>query len=118
EPTPTTPTASPTPVAVTWTKLVNASLSGTTLYKSAGCSGCGDATAISAAAIASGDGYAEFTATETGLMRSFGLSQGLGSGEVRLNYGIRLQGRYATVYEKGSYKADVPFSTGDKFRIT
>ncbi len=120
-PAPVNPSPTPGVVnvqAVSWNNLVNVAVSGQKLYKNAGCDGCPDASARSAQAINSGNGYLEFTATEIASMRAIGLSSSTsGTGDARLNFGLRLQGGYASVYEKGAYKADVPFATGNVFRI-
>src|SRR5207302_6254020 len=49
------------PQNVVWVSTVNATPSGSTLMKIAGCDGCGDAGAISQQTIASGDGYVQFS---------------------------------------------------------
>jgi hypothetical protein len=113
------PTPSPTPsaAAVQWTSLVNASVSGTVLTKSSGCDGCAGG-AASVQQIASGDGYLEFTATETTLLRAVGLSNGNpGTTIGEIKFAIRLQGGWAEVRESGLYKADTAFKTGDVLRV-
>jgi len=123
EPTPA-PTTEPTPAtstaqAVTWTELVNAAVVNTTVYKNAGCAGCPDASARSVQAITSGDGYMEFTATETNLMRIAGItSNQTGTGAASIDYGLRLQQGVASIVEKNIYKADTSFTSGAVFRIS
>jgi hypothetical protein len=106
-----------TPVA--WTALVNLTASGSSLQKTGGCDGCEDATALSQQQLASGaSGYLEFTATETNTLRTAGLTLvGAGTGYANMSYAIRLQSGSAEVREKGVYKADTTFVSGDVFRI-
>jgi concanavalin A-like lectin/glucanase superfamily protein/Big-like domain-containing protein/purple acid phosphatase-like protein len=109
------PVASP----AAWTGMVNITATGNSLQKTAGCSGCEDASALSQQQIASGSkGYIEFTAAETNTLRSAGLKQtGAAAGYANMAYAIRLQSGRATVGERGVYKADTPFVSGDVFRI-
>jgi hypothetical protein len=106
-----------TPVA--WTSLVNLTATGGSLQKTGGCDGCEDATALSQQQLASGaSGYLEFTATETNTLRTAGLVQvGAGTGYANMGFAIRLQSGSAEVREKGVYKADTTFVSGDVFRI-
>src|SRR5439155_25396659 len=92
---------------VSWTSVVNANASGNNLMKSGGCDGCADAGAVSAQQIPSGDGYVEFTTTESGTLRFIGLSSGNSgrSGE-EIKFALRLQGGNAEVREKGTYKSE------------
>jgi len=65
-----------------------------------------------------GSGYLEFTATETNTLRSAGLElSGAGTGYANMAYAIRLQSGMATVGERGVYKTDIAFVSGDVFRI-
>jgi hypothetical protein len=106
-----------TPVA--WSSLVNLTASSGSLQKTGGCDGCEDATALSQQQLASGaSGYLEFTATETNTLRTAGLAQvGAGLGYANMGFAIRLQSGSAEVREKGVYKADTTFVSGDVFRI-
>jgi hypothetical protein len=63
------------PVNVTWANVVGISANGNSLTKTAG-SGWGNAGASSSQSIASGDGYVQFTASETTTSRMIGLSNG------------------------------------------
>ena len=54
--------------------MVNATASGSSLQKSGGCDSCYDAGARSQQQIASGDGYAQFTAGNTAALRVAGLT--------------------------------------------
>lgn len=66
------------PQNVVWTNLVNVTATGNTLQKTSGCDGCADAGATSEQAIASGDGYFEFTVPSVAGQRFAGLSNGNG----------------------------------------
>src|SRR6266480_288084 len=62
---------------VVWTNVAHAVTTGTNnngLQKSGGCDGCPDSGGNSQQTIVSGDGYVEFTATETNTERFVGLS--------------------------------------------
>lgn len=108
---------SSTSEAVAWTDLVATSVIGTTLTKTSGCDGCGGG-AISSQQIASGDGYVEFTALETDLLRAVGLSNGNpGTSIGEITFAIRLQSGWAEVRESGVYEIDTAFVSGDVFRV-
>jgi hypothetical protein len=84
--------------------------------KTGGCGGCGDSGAVSQQRIDAG-GYVEFTASETGSLRSIGLGESTTDPGSML-FSIRLQGITAEVREGGVYKSETPFATGDVIRIT
>ena len=101
-----------------WINLVNVTATGNSLKKTSGCDGCDDAGATSQQQIASGDGYAEFTATETTGLRVAGLTHAFtvtNSGAI--DFGIRLQSGIAEVRENGIYRTDTTFAAGDVFRV-
>jgi hypothetical protein len=112
-------TSVPVSAPVAWTDLANLTATGGSLQKTGGCDGCEDATALSQQQLASGaSGYLEFTATETNTLRAAGLAEtGAGMGYADMAYAIRLQSGTATVREKGVYKTDTSFVSGDVFRI-
>ena len=120
-PTPS-PTPSPTPTsgqAVTWTNLVNVAANGNSLTKSGGCGGCADAGATSQQAIASGDGYLEFTVSEIDTLRFIGFSTGSsGTSPDGIAAALRLQGGRAEVRERGTYRSEMAVTTGDVLRIS
>jgi glucose/arabinose dehydrogenase/PKD repeat protein len=108
----------PTPVAVVWTNLVQASASGSTLTKTGG-NLAYDAGAVSTASIPSGDGYLEFTASTLGYM-----GVGLGVGDSSQHYGdldfaifTRASGSFS-IMERG-YVLPVggTCAAGDVFRV-
>jgi hypothetical protein len=100
-----------------WISPVNVTLGGTSLQKTSGCAGCWDAGAVSQQHL-SGDGYGEFTATETDLQRLAGLAHAFtGTDPTTVDFAIGLQSGLATVWENGVYRADTPFVAGDVFRV-
>jgi len=97
--------------------LINVTASGNTLQKTAGCSGCADASAVSEGQI-NGSGSLEFVAADAGSLRFVGLgSGGIGTGAADINFAIRLQSGVAEVRESGAYKTEIAFSAGERFRI-
>ena len=102
-----------------WTDLVNVTASGSSLRKTSGCDGCPDAGAASVPTIPSGNGYTQFTASETNTLRFIGLSTvSAGTSATSIRFAIALQpGGIAEVRESGQYRADTPFVPGDVFRI-
>ena len=102
---------------VVWVDTRNVTVTASSLRKSGGCDGCTDAGGGSAQAIASGDGFIQFTAT-TGPMGYFGFRRGATTfNGSQLQFALAFQDTYVTVYESGRYRADTPFVTGDVFRI-
>ena len=99
--------------------LANVTASGNNLEKTSGCGGCPDASAVSQQQISSGDGYMEFTASETNTLRFVGLGSGTASGSgADIRYAFRLQNGVVEVRESGSYKTETSFATGDVLRIS
>ena len=106
-------------VKVLWSQLVNATVVAPRLSKTGGCDGCADAGAVSTQIIAA-DGYFEFRATETSSLRLVGLgNSGAGTVTTPVKFGFLLKpGGIAEVSEKGVYRAETTFASGDIFRIT
>jgi len=104
---------------VVWTALVHATANGNSLQKTSGCDGCDDSGAVSVQSIASGDGYVEFTASETTTYRSIGLSNGNTNTSLSdIDFAIILNpGVWASVREQGVWKADIQYSPGAVFRV-
>ena len=98
-----------------WMSLINVTASGNSLQKTGGCAGCPDASAVSQQ-----QGTAlQFTASETGTLRSLGLgSGGIGAQPGDISFAFRLQGSTAEVREWGIYKAETPFAPGDVLKVT
>src|SRR5439155_9409296 len=121
---PSPPPPSPPPPsggaeAVLWTELVNVTAEGGSLRKTAGCEGCEDAGAVSSQTITSGDGFVEFTASETTTIRVAGLSHGnTDTTSADIDFGVQLwPGGAAEVRENGLYRADTTYVSGDVFRV-
>jgi concanavalin A-like lectin/glucanase superfamily protein/Big-like domain-containing protein len=110
--------AAPTVENVAWTSLANVTATGNSVQKTAGCDGCEDAGATSQQQITSGDGYLEFTASETAALRYAGLSTGnQGTSASEIKYAVRLQSGIAEINESGVYQAGTSFAAGDVFRV-
>ena len=107
------------PQNVVWTSVVNCTVSGNSLQKTAGCNNCADAGAVSQKAITSGDGYVEFTASEQTTGRMIGLSNGNpGTTATEISYGILLStSTRASAQEHAVYKDETGYVAGDVFRI-
>jgi hypothetical protein len=104
--------------AVIWTNAVNATSTGATLKKTAGCDGCAS-TAVSQQVITSGNGYVEFTASEMTKERSVGLINSARTGPTfNIDYAIALgaDGGMA-IRERGLYRMDMRYQANDVFRI-
>jgi len=120
---PSPPPPAPAPIvtgpeAMIWENLANATAVGGTLAKVGGCNGCPDAGAISRQAISSGTGYMEMTVSDANKEIHAGLSvQEAGTTSSKVDFALRLQGRYAEVRENGKYRADTAIVKGDVLRI-
>ncbi|HKC54761.1 MAG TPA: hypothetical protein VKC35_01510, partial [Vicinamibacterales bacterium] len=105
---------------MTWTNLVNVTVNGTIVQKTAGCDGCQDGGATSVEQL-SADGYVEFTVGELNTMWMAGLSHGNDDTTYAdIDFGFRFNGGgWADVLENGIYAAggDTPYAAGDVFRI-
>ena len=108
------------PTPVTWTSLVRVTSTGTTLRKTSGCDGCQDAGAVSVQTIPSGNGYVEFTVSETNTHRVIGLSNGnTDTTRADIDFALNLwPGGNADVRENGVYRsAETSYASGDVFRV-
>jgi len=106
--------------AITWTNLVNTTVTETGVQKTAGCDGCQDAGASSQEQLST-DGYIEFRVGELNTMWMAGLSHGDDDttyGDI--DFGFRFNGAgYADVLENGIYAGgDTTYAAGDVFRIS
>ena len=100
-----------------WSSPVSVTVNGSSVTKNAGCDGCFDAGAVSQQQLS--NGFAQFTADASGLLRIAGLTPSFSlTNPASIAFGIRLQGGYAEVREGGVYRADVPVGSGDVFRIS
>jgi len=104
---------------ITWTHLVNCQASNGVLKKTSGCNGCADASALSSQAIASGDGYLQFTVDNTTTDRYCGLShQGNNPNYGSLDFAFHLSAAgYLEVREDNAYKTDLRYSVGDVLNV-
>jgi hypothetical protein len=100
-----------------WTRGLGVRISGNSLTKTS--STGWNAGASSTEAIRSGDGYAEFTATETFTDRMFGLSNVTHHAFGEIDYAINLKaGGGVAAYQSGAGAVVETYTTGDKFRIS
>ncbi len=104
---------------VSWTNLVNAKVYLWKLRKTDGCDDCADAGAMASQRISSGDGYVEIELSNSQKAYYFGLGPGSpGTSPVDLDFGLRVNGRTADIYEANTPKASVPVTDGDLLRIS
>ena len=104
--------------SVVWTNIVKATLSGTTLRKTAGCDGC-ESTAISQQMITAGSGYLEvpaYNANKEGRVGLMYVGRKVSSANIDYAVGVCTNGSIS-VRERGIYRMDTTCQTGDKFRI-
>jgi hypothetical protein len=107
------------PAPVVWTSAVGVTVAGNSLTKTAA-TAWGNAGAVSTQQIASGDGYVEFTASETTTYRLLGLSNGnTNTAYEDIDFAIdAYAGGLVKVYENGALKGTFgTYATGDKLRI-
>ena len=105
--------------SITWTNLVNVTVTGTIAQKTTGCDGCQDGGATSQEQLNS-DGSVEFTVGELNTMWMAGLSHGNDDTTYAdIDFGFRFNGGgWADVLENGIYAGgDTPYAPGDVFRI-
>ena len=104
---------------VNWTNVLGVSASGNNLTKTASSTDWHNAHASSTQAINSGDGYVEFTASETTTNRMLGLGQ-FGTGYFtysNIRYAIYLAANVLYTSEYGSLTNVGSYATGDKLRV-
>ena len=103
-----------------WTNAVGVSINGNNLTRTMAGDGWSTG-AISSQIIASGDGYAEFTATETNKQRAFGLTANTSVTSYQyISYGFVLGSDGAVVINEniGVYGTFGTYTTGDKFSVS
>ena len=105
--------------AITWSNMVNCSMSDNSLQKTGGRADTADAGARSRQSITAGDAYVEFTVSEVNRLLYFGLSDGaIGTDFAEIDFAIKLtEFSVAEVRENNTYKAETPYRSGDVFRI-
>jgi hypothetical protein len=103
---------------VSWIDPVNVTVNGGSLQKSGGCDGCFDASAASQQAIDGAvDSGVRFVAAHDPLL-AVGLSASANATTLdAIDFAIRPQNGFAEVRERGVYRRDVSFQSGDEFRI-
>jgi hypothetical protein len=102
---------------VVWTSPVNVAVSGNTITKNGGCSGCWDAGAVSQQTMTSGSGSVAFKVS-SGASATVGLSTGnAGTNANDITFGLRFYATYVEVRESGAYKADWPLIAGATHKI-
>jgi len=105
---------------MTWSNVINATVTGTIVQKTTGCDGCQDGGAASVEQLST-DGYVEFTVGELNTMWMAGLSHGDDDTTYAdIDFGFRFNGGGgADVLENGVYAGgDTPYAAGDVFRIS
>jgi hypothetical protein len=104
---------------VIWTGVVNCSVTANSLQKTGGFEDTPDAGARSQQVITSGDGYFEFTATETNRTRFCGLTRNVsGTDYAAIDFAIKVTGTgIAEVRENNVYQRETSYRAGDVFRV-
>ena len=114
----TSTSSTPSLQSVSWTNPINVTPTANSIQKTSGCDGCEDAGSISQQQILSGDGYLEFTASETTTLRFVGLSVGdTSTASAEIRFAIKLEAGIAEVRESGTARTTTGFVSGDVFRI-
>src|SRR5215470_10282779 len=105
--------------AVTWSEVVNCSVSGNSLQKTGGRDDSYDAGAISAEEIASGDAFVEFVAADSTKALFCGLAHDPVSTHFeQIDSAIKLTSfGVAEVRENNVYRGETPYRAGDVFRV-
>ena len=113
---PAPPPPSGTPVAVTWTQLVNAMSNGAELWKSRGCGECSDAGAISVQTVK--DAALTFTVS-SGHRLTIGLGTDTSTNTgYAIDYALSFRETAAyEIRERGVYRREGPFTASDVFTI-
>ena len=113
----TTPTVTTTGNSVVWTAARNASVSGGSVTKTSGCSGCPDSGAVSQQQFTSGS--ASFTVS-SGYSLLAGLGQSTsGSLGYAINYAFKFSGGSSwEIRESGTYRTEGTYSSSDTFTVT
>ena len=101
-----------------WTSVVGVTVTGNSLTKTAA-SAWGNAGAISTQQIASGDGYVEFTASETNTYRMLGLSNGNTNASYDdIDFALYQYAGQIQVYENATFKGTFgTYVVGDSLRV-
>lgn len=107
------------PQSVTWTNVTNCTIAGNSLQKTAGRSDSADAGARSQQSVTSGDASFEFTAGDSNKMLFCGLTHAaFGTSFLDIDFAIKLtEIGVAEVRENNVYTGEIPYRTGDVFRV-
>jgi hypothetical protein len=107
------------PPPADWTAVVNATVTGSTLQKTAGCEGCLDSGAISVNTIASGDGYVQFTPSfEKRLTAGLGTNRTNSTGLAEINFAFSIwPDRTWDIRENNTYITGGTHTLGDVFKV-
>ena len=106
--------------SVVWTNTINCTAVSNSVQKTAGVDQMDDASATSLQAITSGDGFVEFTATDTDKERWCGLnnSNAIHLSASDINFAIKMaKKKKAWVIEDGVVKAKVKYRANASFRV-
>jgi hypothetical protein len=110
---------------IVWTRTVNATASGNTLQKTAGCDGCQDAGGVSQQQIGSGTGGVQFVpGVGPGQENYAGLSHTTATplDDTQLDYAFAVYGNtpnnVCEIRERGAWRGDCTFIAGDVLRIS
>jgi spore germination protein YaaH len=104
---------------VVWSGLVNTSVSGDTLTKTAGVNQVEDAGAVSQQSIIAGDAAFQYVIDDSSRFRFVGLGHAATwQGAANIDYSFRMQATHADIYERGAYVMDIGVVPGDVMKIT
>ncbi len=106
--------------SVVWTNTINCTAVSNSVQKTAGVDQVDDASATSMQAITSGDGFFEFTATDTDKERTCGLnnSNAIHKSASEINFAIKMaKKKKAWIVEDGVIRAKLKYKTNTSFRI-
>jgi len=104
---------------VAWTSVLHCTVMGNSLQKTAGSDSLADAEARSEQVIRDGNGYIEFSVTETNKTRMAGLTHDPKElNFASVDFAIKLTaGGVAEIRENNAYAGETPYAAGDVFRI-
>jgi len=104
---------------VTWTGLLNCAIKGSGLEKTTGSDALADAEARSEQRLLNGNGYIEFTVSETNKTRMVGLTHDPSElNFASVDFAIKLTAKgVAEIRENNAYAGETPYAAGDVFRI-
>ncbi|MEN3333255.1 MAG: hypothetical protein V7641_2620 [Blastocatellia bacterium] len=107
------------PQPVIWTGVLRCTVTGNSLQKTTGSDSLADAEARSQQAIRDGNGYIEFTVTETNKTRMVGLAHDPATlNFASVDFAVKLTASgIAEIRENNSYAGETPYAAGDVFRI-